>query len=158
MKGDKSKFTRSEFRKTQATPVCLACMNSFKGELDEWTHHFCETCQSMKPEGKFTMTIRQRQFFRKSNCTDCSTQQRGGLREVTEAKNEISIQMSVSLLAAIHGDDKDGSPKKRRRYARRGQKLLDISQSVAAHGLKEAAGAGEDVSSSEDEKARVTCT
>ena len=35
--------------------------------------------------------------------------------------------------------------------ARRGQKLLDISQSVAAHGLKEAAGAGEDVSSSEDE-------
>ena len=41
--------------------------------------------------------------------------------------------------------------KKRRKYARRDQKLLDISQSVAAHGLKEAAGAGEDVSSSEDE-------
>ena len=59
--------------------------------------------------------------------------------------------MSVSFLAAIHGDDKDGSPKKKRKYVRRGQKLLDISQSVAAHGLKEAAGAGEDVSSSEDE-------
>ena len=59
--------------------------------------------------------------------------------------------MSVSLLAAIHGDDKDGSPKKRRRYARRGQKLLDISQPVAIHGLKEAASAGEDVSNNEDE-------
>ena len=61
--------------------------------------------------------------------------------------------MSVSLLAAIHGDDKDGSPKKRRKY-----QLLDISQSFAAHGLKEAAGAGEDVSSSEDEKVGFTCT
>ena len=93
MKGDKSKFTRSEFRKTQATPVCLACMNSFKGELDEWTHHFCETCQSMKPKEKFTMRIGERQVFRKRNCTDCSPcspQQRGGLREVTKAKNEKS--------------------------------------------------------------------
>ena len=26
MKGDKSKFTRSEFRKAQETPLCLACM------------------------------------------------------------------------------------------------------------------------------------
>ena len=62
--------------------------------------------------------------------------------------------LGPSPLAAIHGDDKDGSPKKRRRYARRGQKLLDISQSVAAaHGLKEeeAASAGEDVTSSKDE-------
>ena len=62
----------------------------------------------------------------------------------------MKLQMSVSLLAAIHGD-KDGSPKKKRKYARRGQKLLDISQSVAAHGLKEAADAGQDVSGSEDE-------
>ena len=30
MKGDKSKFTRSEFRKTQARPVCLACMEASK--------------------------------------------------------------------------------------------------------------------------------
>ena len=66
-------------------------------------------------------------------------------REVRDSSNR------PSFLAAIHGKDKDGSPKKRRRYARRAQKLLDISQSVAAHGLKEAAGAGEDVSSSEDE-------
>ena len=36
------------------------------------------------------MTIRQRQFLRKPNCTDCSTQQRGGLREVPKAKNEKS--------------------------------------------------------------------
>ena len=54
--------------------------------------------------------------------------------------------MSVSLLAAIHGDDKDGSAKKKRKY-----QLLDISQFFAAHGFKEAAGADEDVSSSEDE-------
>ena len=63
---------------------------NFKGEFDEWTHHFCETCQSMKPKEKFTMTIRQRQFLRKPNCTDCSTQQRGGLREVPKAKNDKS--------------------------------------------------------------------
>ena len=44
----------------------------------------------MKPEGKFTMTARQRQFFRKPNCTDCSAQQRGGLRTDTKAKNEKS--------------------------------------------------------------------
>ena len=42
----------------------------------------------MKPKEKFTITIGQRQFFRKPNCTDCST--RGGLREVTKAKNEKS--------------------------------------------------------------------
>ena len=72
-------------------------------------------------------------------------------QQKTQVGNFIGTLGAVSLLAAIHGDDKDGSPKKRRRYARRGQKLLDISQSVAAHGLKEAAGAGEDVSSSEDE-------
>ena len=36
------------------------------------------------------MTIRQRQFLRKPNCTDRSTQQRGGLREVAKAKNEKS--------------------------------------------------------------------
>ena len=58
---------------------------------------------------------------------------------------------AVSILAAIHGQDKDGSPGKRRRFARKAQKLLDISQSVAAHGLKEAAGVGEEVLSSEDE-------
>ena len=63
----------------------------------------------------------------------------------------MKLQMSVSLLAAIHGNDKDGNPKKRRKYARRGQKSLDISQSVAAHGLKEAACARDDVLSSEDE-------
>ena len=51
----------------------------------------------------------------------------------------------------IHGDDKDGSPKKKRRYARRGQKILEVSQTVAAYDLKEAASAGKDVSSSEDE-------
>ena len=40
---------------------------------------------------------------------------------------------------------------KKRKIRSKMSKLLDISQSVAAHGLKEAAGAGEDVSSSEDE-------
>ena len=69
----------------------------------------------------------------------------------TQIGNSVGTLGVVSLLAATRGDDKNGSPKKRRRYARRAQKLLDISQSVAAHGLKEAAGAGEDVSSSEDE-------
>ena len=69
----------------------------------------------------------------------------------TQVGNSIGTLEALSLLAATRGDDKNGSPKKRRRYARRAQKLLDISQSVAAHGLKEAAGAGEDVSSSEDE-------
>ena len=58
---------------------------------------------------------------------------------------------AVSILAAIHGQDKDGSPGKRRRFARKAQKLLDVSQSVASYGLKEAAGAGDDVSSSGDE-------
>ena len=72
-------------------------------------------------------------------------------QQKTQVGNFVGTLGAVSLLAAIHGDDKDGSPKKRRRYARRGQKLLDISQSVAAHGLKEAAGAGDDVSSSGDE-------
>ena len=71
-------------------------------------------------------------------------------QQKTQVGNFVGTLGTVSLLAAIHGDDKDGNPKKRRRYARRGQKLLDISQSVAAHGLREAAGAGEDVSSSED--------
>ena len=68
-------------------------MEGFKGELDEWTHHFCETCQSMKPKEKFTMRIGERQVFRKrncKNCSPCSSQQRGGLREVTKAKNEKS--------------------------------------------------------------------
>ena len=69
----------------------------------------------------------------------------------TQVGNSIGTLEALSLLAATRGDDKNGSPKKRRRYARRAQKLLDISQSVAAHGLKEAADAGEDVSSSEDE-------
>ena len=72
-------------------------------------------------------------------------------QQKTQVGNFAATLGAVSLLAAIHGDDKDGSPKKRRRYGRRGQKLLEISQSVAVHGLKEAAGAGEDVSSSEDE-------
>ena len=36
------------------------------------------------------MTIRQRQFLHKPNCTDCSTQQRGGLRAETTTKNEKS--------------------------------------------------------------------
>ena len=69
----------------------------------------------------------------------------------TQVGNSIGTLGAVSLLAATRDDDKNRSPKKRRRYARRGQKLLDISQSVAAHGLKEAANAGEDVSNSEDE-------
>ena len=72
-------------------------------------------------------------------------------QQKTQVGNFVGTLGTVSLLAAIHGDDKDGSPKKKRRYARRVQKILDISQSVAAHGLKEAANAGEDVSSSEDE-------
>ena len=72
-------------------------------------------------------------------------------QQKTQVGNFVATLGAVSLLAAIHGDDKDGSPKKRRKYVRGCQKLLDISQSVAAHGLKEAAGAGEDVSSSEDE-------
>ena len=100
MKGDKSKFTRSELRKTQATPVCLACMESIKGELDEWTHHFCETYQSMKPDEKFTMRIGERQVFRKRNCTNCSpcsSQQRGGLREVTKAKTEKNKSTKAQL-------------------------------------------------------------
>ena len=57
---------------------------------------------------------------------------------------------AVRLLAEIHGNE-DGSRKEKRRYARRDQKLLNISQSVASYGLKEAAGAGDDVSSSGDE-------
>ena len=69
----------------------------------------------------------------------------------TQVGSSVGTLGAVSLLAATRGDDKNGSPKKRRRYARRAQKILDISQSVAAHGLKEAADAGEDVSSSEDE-------
>ena len=72
-------------------------------------------------------------------------------QQKTQVGNFVGTLGAVSLLAAIHGDDKDGSPKKRRRYARRGQKLLDISQSAAAHGLKEAACARDDVLSSEDE-------
>ena len=70
-------------------------------------------------------------------------------QQKTQVGNFVGTLGAVSLLAAIHGDDKDGSPKKKRKYARRGQKLLDISQSVAVHGLKEAADAGEDVSSNE---------
>ena len=72
-------------------------------------------------------------------------------QQKTQVGNFVGTLGAVSLLAAIHGDDKDGSPKKRRRYARRAQKLLDISQSAAAHGLKEAACARDDVLSSEDE-------
>ena len=69
----------------------------------------------------------------------------------TQVGNSIGTLEALSLLAATRGDDKNGSPKKRRRYARRAQKLLDISQSAAAHGLKEAACARDDVLSSEDE-------
>ena len=72
-------------------------------------------------------------------------------QQKTQVGNFSATLGAVSLLAAIHGDDKDGSPKIKRRYARRGQKLLDISQFVAVHGLKEAADAGEDVSSNENE-------
>ena len=80
IKGDRSKFKDSEFRKNQNVPVCLECMEDCKGELDDWTKHFCETCVSVKPANKFNMTQRQRDFFRKPHCTDCNTLKRGGLR------------------------------------------------------------------------------
>ena len=87
---DRSKFATYEFKKKEGSAVCLECMEDCKGELDEWTHHFCEKCDSIKPEHKFTLTGRQRQFFRKVNCADCYTPQRGGLRPGTESKNEES--------------------------------------------------------------------
>ena len=79
-RGDRSKFKDSEFRKNQNVPVCLECMEDCKGELEDWTHHFCETCVSVKPANKFHMTQRQQEFFRKQHCADCHTLKRGGLR------------------------------------------------------------------------------
>ena len=57
-------------QKQQDAVVCLECMEDVKGELDEWTHHFCESCQIMKPADKFLMTERQRQCLRKPQCAD----------------------------------------------------------------------------------------
>ena len=87
---EKSKLQAYEFKKRIGSAVCSECMEDVKGELDEWTHHFCETCLGMKPANKFTMTERQRQYLRKPNCADCYTQQRGGLRTVTKSMNEAS--------------------------------------------------------------------
>ena len=63
-------------------------MEDYKGELEDWTHHFCETCVSVKPRNKFNMSQRQRDFFRKPHCTDCFTPQRGGLRPETARRND----------------------------------------------------------------------
>ena len=74
-------------------------MEDVKGELDEWTHYFCETCQSMKPANKFNMTERQQQFFRKPHCTDCHTRKRGGLRAPIQSMNDES--KSRKLLCSV---------------------------------------------------------
>ena len=86
-RGDRSKFTQSEFRQTQAAPVCIQCMEDCKGELDDWTHHFCVSCTTIKPENKFKTTERQREFFRKSHCKDCHIEQRGGKQTEQPKKN-----------------------------------------------------------------------
>ena len=89
-RADKSKFEPYEFKKKKDSAVCLECMEDVKGELDEWTHHFCENCQNVKPANKFTMTERQRQYFRKTHCADCYAPKRGGLRTLIQSKNDQS--------------------------------------------------------------------
>ena len=88
-RADKSKFQAFEFRKKEGPKVCLECMEDCKGEFDDWTHHFCETCQSIKPAKKFAITVRQRHFFRKPHCTDCFTEARGGKQREQCKKNQL---------------------------------------------------------------------
>ena len=47
-RADKSKFEPYEFKKKKDSAVCLECMEDHKGELEEWTHNFCETSVSVK--------------------------------------------------------------------------------------------------------------
>lgn len=102
----KTRLQPYEFKRKQESAVCLDCMEDWKGELDDWAHHFCESCQCLKPQIKFTMTERQRHFFRKPHCVDCNQTQRGGGEKNTRKEPSYTVRNVFQYVPAGHITEK----------------------------------------------------
>ena len=58
---DNQQFTKWEFKHRDTISICIECMAAFKDDCDNWDHHFCETCQIVRPLEQFK--IHQTHFF-----------------------------------------------------------------------------------------------